>query len=247
MNTDDTSQSPFTKPRFIIAAIVMAFIVIFGIAIVFINAAKDDPDLASHESTESSSTTSPPAGTEPVGGASICGLKGVVLEGTLPKAPETQWEYQGTTAYPVSAKYGPGAVSDEGYRYCFQHSPEGALFTAANAVVQATDPSTIGNWLNYFIASGPYRDALLNQEAPGTPNTGTRVEIAGFRFLSYTGEAAKVDIGIKGSTAGQTVTLSMVYALTWEDGDWKLIVSDPNSPIDVANIPNLSGYTVWGE
>lgn len=248
MDTDETPQNPFTSPRFIIAAILMAFIVIFGIAIVFINVSKKDVTVVTPEAGQSSSTSSPPT-TTPItkADASICGLKGVVLEGSLSIAPETQWQYQDTTAYPISPQYGPGAVSEEGYRYCFQHSPEGALLAAANAVVQGTDTTNIGSWLNYFIARGPYREELLSQGVDGTDTTGTRIEIAGFRLLSYTGDTANVDIGVNGFTQGQTVTLSMVYALTWEDGDWKLVVSDPNAPLNIANLPDLSGYTAWGE
>ena len=42
MDTAETPQNPFTSPRFVIAAILMAFIVIFGIAMVFINVSKKD-------------------------------------------------------------------------------------------------------------------------------------------------------------------------------------------------------------
>ena len=248
MATDEAPQNPFTKPSFIIAAILIAFILIFGIAVVFLNVAKKDVSVVTSETGESS-TNGSTSNEAPATGSnvSICGLKGVVLEGTLSIAPETQWEYQDTTAYPISAQYGPGKVSEEGYRYCFQHSPEGALLAAANAAVQATSFDGMESWLNYFLAEGPYRESVLNQDAPTTSSEDTRIDIAGFRLLSYDGGTAKVDIGVRGSTEGQTVTLSMVYTLVWEDGDWKLEVNDPSSPLNVANIPDLSGYTTWGE
>lgn len=247
MATDDTPQNPFTKPGFIIAAILMAFIVIFGVAMIFMNMIKKDESASPSITEESLSSNSTPNTTTTGKEVSICGLEGTVLEGTLAIAPETQWQYQDTTAYPISPQYGPGAVSEEGYRYCFQHSPEGALLAAANAVVQGADTTNIGSWLNYFVATGPYRDEVLNQGGENTTNSGTRIDIAGFRLLSYTGDTANVDIGVKGFTQGQTVILSMVYALRWEDGDWKLVVDSPNSPLNIANIPDLSGYTAWGE
>ena len=46
---------------------------------------------------------------------------------------------------------------------------------------------------------------------------------------------------------GQTVNLSMVYDLVWEAGDWKLVVTNPAAPINVAQIPNVSGYIAWEE
>ena len=57
MDTDETPQNPFTSPRFIIAAILMAFIVIFGIAIVFINVSKKDVTVVTPEAGQSSSTS----------------------------------------------------------------------------------------------------------------------------------------------------------------------------------------------
>lgn len=247
MNADDTSQSPFTKPRFIVAAILVAFIVIFGIAIVFINASKDDPDLASPESVESSSPSPPPGEEPPIGGASICGLEGVVLEGSLPIAPDTQWEYQGTTAYPVSPKYGPGEVSEGGYRYCFQHSPEGALFMAANAVSQGTyDDGTVGGWLNYVVAEGPYREELLTDIGDGGTTDNGRLSIRGFRLLAYDGTTARVDLAVRATVEGQTVVFSGVYDLVWQEGDWKISTDTP-APLNMAQIPDMSGYITWGE
>ena len=73
-----------------------------------------------------------------------------------------------------------------------------------------------------------------------------RVEVAGFRLLAYDGQTARVDVAVRGATGGQTVNLSMVYLLVWEGGDWKLSVTDPNAPINVANIPDLAGYISWG-
>ena len=48
------------------------------------------------------------------------------------------------------------------------------------------------------------------------------------------------------STASGTTTVSGVYMLVWTGGDWK--VSTQNAtPLDVAPIPNVAGYTTWGE
>ena len=248
MATDETSQSPFTKPSFIIAAILMAFIIIFGIAIVFINVAKRDVVPVPPETDQSSSTSSPPPTTPIVeDDASICGLKGVVLEGSLPIAPETQWQYQDTIAYPISPQYGPGAVSDEGYRYCFQRSPEGALFMAGNAISQGTyDHQMAGAWLNYVVAEGPYREELLQDTGSAQSLSNGRLSIQGFRLLAYTGDTARVDIAVRATVNGQTVVFSGVYDLVWQSGDWKISTETPE-PLNMAQIPDVSGYIAWGE
>ena len=45
---------------------------------------------------------------------------------------------------------------------------------------------------------------------------------------------------------GQAVTVSTIYDLLWEDGDWKLS-SAKEDPIEVVAIPNIAGYVAWGE
>lgn len=247
MATEDDEQNPFTRPGFIAATVVVALVVVLGIVIAIMNATRGndpDPTPTSDATTSAAPTTNTTAA---AGGASVCGLGGEVLSGTLTTAPDATWEYQGTVAYPTSTTYGPGEVTSDGVRHCFQHSPAGALFAAANAVVQGSDPSSVGTWLDYFVADGPHRDAVLAAgSGSGTGGSGVRVEIAGFRVLSYDEASARVDVAVRGGTAGQTVNLSMVYALVWENGDWKLSVSDPDAPIDVANLPDLAGYLTWG-
>lgn len=187
----------------------------------------------------------------------MCGLEGEVT-GTadLVEAPEVDsWEYQGTTAYPVSAEYGPAATDPDGFRYCFQHSPEGALYAAANAVVQASeaDESRVESWLIYFMADTPERDEFVSQaqasassDSSGTSDdSGTRLQVAGFNLMSYDGTTAKIDMAVTGSASGQTVNLSAVYELVWEDGDWKLLITDPSEPVSFAQLPHVAGYTVW--
>ncbi|MFF2832352.1 hypothetical protein ACFVSK_11375 [Cellulosimicrobium cellulans] len=250
MATDDNEQNPFTRPGFIAAAVVVALVVVLGIVIAIVNATRSgDPDPAPEPSAPSPTTSAAPT-SEPsdvAGGASVCGLEGEELSGTLSTAPAADWAYQGTTAYPTSSEFGPGETTPDGVRYCFQHSPTGALFAAANAVVQGTDPSTVLAWLTAFVAEGPVREELLSSSAGSTGTEGARVQIAGFRVLAYEEDSATVDIAVRGSSAGQSVNLSMVYRLVWEAGDWKLQVDDPATPIDVATIPDLAGYITWGE
>lgn len=247
----EEQQSPFTRPGFIAATIVLAVIVVLGVVIAIANSNRLDLSDAAGPTTARGGNSSPSdteTATAPaIGGASVCGLAGEKLTGSLTSAPPAEWLFQDTTAYPISTTFGPGATSPDGVRSCFQHSPEGAVFAAANAVVQGSDPSRIGSWLDYFVAAGPHRDEVL-EPGPSSDDAvqGVRVEVAGFRLLAYDGQSARVDVAVRGATGGQTVNLSMVYALVWEDGDWKLRVTDPSIPIDVANIPDLVGYIAWG-
>ncbi len=237
------SPSPFTRPGFIAAAIVVALIVVCGIILVVVNLAKGNPD-PTPTSTRGGVSSSAPATPTATGDASVCGLRGVELSGTVSAAPETSWKYQDVLAYPTSQTAGPGATAASGYRYCFQHTPDGALFASANFAIMSFDQSLRTTWLPYVLAPGEHRDSLLSSGLNAANPSGIRASIAGFRVLSYDGEHAQVDIAFQATTSGQIVTGSFVAKLVWSGGDWKLDSSAEN-PAQVDQLPNLAGYTAW--
>lgn len=179
------------------------------------------------------------------GNASLCGLRGLSDSGTLAATPEADWRYQGTTAYPVSRVHGPGRTAPEEFRYCFQHTPEGALFAAANAVVQG-DGAIADEWIEYALAEGPHRSKLVAFDGSPSEKADTRSNIVGFRILHYAAATARVDVAVRLSVPEGTVLGSAVYELVWADGDWKISTDSPE-PIGVALIPDLIGYVPWSE
>lgn len=194
------------RPGFIGAAALTALIVTFGLVLAIrhlVASAGGDPDPTS----PSPATTAPSASSAP-STDSICGLTGIVESGSAPKAPDTQWMYQETIAYPASDVYGPGETSPEGVRYCFQHSPEGALFAAANGVSQGSGDSPAAR-LDYFLSvNAPNRDQLVEDgKSPEGTSTNVRVNTAGYRILSYDADTAYIDIAIRGVGLGVTVRL----------------------------------------
>lgn len=248
MAEDDTQQNPFSRPGFIIGAIVVAALIAAAIFLTVLNlnrgndAAPPAPNPSS--STTGSSSPSPSASGNP-GDASVCGLDGEVLSGTVTTAPEATWAYQDVYAYPESPTYGPGATAPQGYRYCFQHSPEGAVFAAANMTVGLFgDVETRSALIEYALTNGTYRDALLAEVGASTSDV--RASIAGFRLLSYDGETARVDVAFRGTTNGEAVNGSVVFELAWWQGDWK-IDADIAEPLRLSQLPDLSGYVTWRE
>lgn len=247
---NETNESPFTRPGFIVSAVVVAVVLVLGAilgTVGIVNATRDEPTAVPATTTSEGKSEEPSEPAEgPAAGASICGLKGEALEGTVEEAPAAQWEFQGTIGYPTSEEFGPGKTDENGVRSCFQHSPDGALFMAANAAAQGSDPETAEAWLRYALADGPVRDALLSESEGVTATEGVRLQVAGFRVLNYDGDTATVDLIIEGSAEGQEVTMSAVYSLVWEGGDWKLAADDASSPVDFATITDTSGYVMWG-
>lgn len=239
-------QSPWTRPGFIVAAVVVVIIVVVGV-VLGVRGMSGTDDAAPAPTSSGDPAAPSPTATKPVDDkdASVCGLDGEKLSGSLSTAPAAQWAYQGSTAYPTSPEFGPAAADPAGFQYCFQRSPEGALFAAAYALAVGTDQTLVPSWIEYFAAPGPYRDQFLVGSSSDS-SAGARMRLSGFRLLSYDGSSASVDLGIVGSTEGQTVTASFIYDLVWVDGDWKLNTA-VDDPANFSTIPDLAGYVAWGE
>lgn len=244
---DDTQQSPFARPGFIVGAVVVAALLITAVFLTVLNLNRGNdaaPPSGNPPSSFTASAVPTPSESAVAGGASACGLAGVEMSGKVTTPPAAEWAYVRTVAYPTSTTYGPGATGSEGVPTCFQHSPTGALFAAATALAIPADPALANAWIETALSSGTYRNQLLSEAVSGSETSGVRLQLVGFKVLSYDGGTASVDLAVRGSTGGQTVTASVVYDLIWENGDWKINANVPN-PFDFASIPDTSGYIAW--
>lgn len=247
MSTDSSERSPYTRPIFVVAATVIGLIVVAGIvlSVIFItkglskdNAAADSP--APAPVTEP--TTKAPADSE----ESRCGLNEVKLEGTLLEAPAAEWAFVGGSAqFPASASAGPAETLSSGAQVCFEHTPTGAVFAAAAITAQLSESGSRAAIIDTSVVEGPLQDAFL-EVADIEGSTDIRMTIAGFKLMAYTGDTARVDVGIIGKAEGQSVYLSSMTQLRWVDGDWKLDgdIADYSAP---AVLPDLAGFKLWSE
>ncbi len=244
---DDTTQNPFSRPGFIVGAVVVAALIVAAVVLTVLNLNRGDeaaPPASDQSSSATSSAAPSPTASAVAGGASVCGLDGEVLSGTVTTAPAATWQYQDVYAYPTSPTFGPGATAPQGYRYCYQHSPDGAVFAAANMTIGLFgDVATRTSLLEYALTNGTYRDSLLS-EVGSSSSTDVRASIAGFRVLLYDGSSARVDVAFRGTAQGQAVNGSAVLDLTWWQGDWK-IDADKAEPFRIAQLPDTSGYVTW--
>jgi hypothetical protein len=245
MSTDDTEQNPFTRPAFVSAAVIVGLVLVLGAVLGIRAMTKGNQGAAASPASSSAPTASSASPTSTAtADASVCGLPGAVMTGALSTAPPAVWAYQGTTAYPTSKSYGPAATTTGGVRYCFQHSPSGALLAAANALVQGSDPTVSADWVKYALGEGQYRAQVLANLGTSSSSS-SRLSIAGFRVLSYDGKTARVDLAARTASGTGTISVSGVYTLVWQGGDWK-ISADVAKPLDTALIPDLAGYVPWG-
>jgi hypothetical protein len=234
---DPDSKSPFARRGFITAAIVVGVIVALGIFVLVMNLVSPPAQAPQLDPTP------PPPPTTSAADASVCGLEGIETESSLNQAPDVEWELVGTLAAPSDPRVGPGEVRD-GFRSCFAHTAEGALFAAVNFLATGTD-ATLSASLIELVADGPGKEALVKllNESPNEPLSGYRAQVAGFKIGQYDGKSATVDLALNYSD-GQLVSVPL--RLVWEGGDWKMVF-DANGqlPMSPAELQNLGGYIPW--
>lgn len=236
MSTAD-SQSPFRSRGFVVAAIVVGAIVLAAIVVLVTSLARGGDNNADPTPAPTTSTSANPSAADP----SVCGLEGFEEKSSLTAAPTNKWELVGTMAAPIDDRSGPGDVDSAGFRSCFAHTAEGALFAAVNFVATGTD-ATLGPRLVELVAPGPGRDVLEGQSSGGSTSN-LRAQVAGYKIAPYSADATTVDLALNYS-GGQLVSVPL--KLVWAEGDWKVEMTAAGElPLSPAQIQNLGGYTPW--
>lgn len=238
MSDQDDSSSPATRSRnWLIAGGVLTLILILGILVTVSSLLGDDTPPEPTPGADPSGS-SPPTPTDP--NASVCGLEAQQMQGNLNAAPkDVTWSLVGRVAVPASDAHGPGVVEENGLRYCYAHTPEGALMMASNIYAWTFIDDAEGV-ASQSIASGPGRAAALAnaREAQDAPPA-ELIQIRGFRVLAYDGDTAMIDIALQSETGGYA---HQALELHWEEGDWKLRVSPDGSMAPASPLPGLTGY-----
>jgi hypothetical protein len=230
-------QALLTKPKFIIAAVVVALIAALGIILILIPKGGPSPAAA----PSAAGPTSTAASSQPAASAaSVCGLP--AGDQAKPASPlsETKWELVGKIAAPTSpAQFGPGRRDANGLRSCFAHSPTGALYAAANITALSSAGKARLVFEDLAVPSAE-RDAVLAQPDQ-SPTSATTAQIAGYQIRSYSSDRAVIVIAAKGDNGA---LVSVPVPLQWYGGDWKFIVPASGST-GAGQIPDLSGFIPW--
>lgn len=246
--SDDRPPSPFTTPRFLIAAGVVVLVVVLGIGLVFFGGDDDSdpaPPTASGTSTSAAQATTSSAA-DSVGGDCDLPAGDQTIPVTTPT--DTEWELVGTVAAPTAPDtVGPAVVNpDTGLRSCYAASPLGALYAAVGFLAATTDLDQLSDAAADLTADGPGREALITlveqdpQQVVGDNPGG--YQIAGYTFLNYSDAVASMRLAINanGTLASVPVTV------TRENGDWKVdLPPDGDLAAGTEQLPTLAGYVLW--
>lgn len=261
-----SARSPLQRPGFIAASVGVSLLILAGLVVSILAASDGAADHAALASASTpDSTTSPAGGAEEledgrgdgndgveVATPSSCGLPdpnpeqaaatGDASTWRLAIAPETSWRDVDVNLAPTLPHAGPAATHDSGFAYCYQRSPEGALSAAANLLVQSNTPGLRGPVLEYALAPGSHRDALLAESAA----TGdvVRMQIVGYRMLAFDGTTARVDVAQRVTVDGASTFIAAVVELEWVDGDWRIPTHEPR-PVRMQALSDVGGYVRW--
>jgi hypothetical protein len=175
---------------------------------------------------------------------SVCGLEGFEEESSLTEAPENGWDMVGTAAAPaLGSKAGPAVEREDGLRYCYAHTAEGALSAIINYVGLDTDARTIP-LIGELVAPGLGREAAELNAQTRDPSS-TRLQVAGFKVNSYSTDEAVIDLALS-ATSQDGQLISFPIAVTWAEGDWKIQMTDTGElTFRPALLQNLGGYIPW--
>lgn len=244
--TDTQPRSPFSRPGFIASAVVIGVIVLAAIVVLVTSIVNgDNGDVDATPTPSTSEPASPSASAEPTedpADASVCGLEGFEEESSLDTAPTSDWELVGTVAAPSESPTGPGVIDSSGFRSCYAHTAEGALFAAVGYFAVSSDVRNTSR-LHELLAAGPVKDQL-DATPPAADPSATRLQVAGFKVDRYSPTEATIDVAWSVTSEGGTL-VSFPTVLRWEEGDWKVVISENGPPFAPTALENLGGYIPW--
>jgi hypothetical protein len=244
-STESTTESnPFTRPGFIIAAVLVVALIAATIVIFLLPKGQGNAQLAPAPA-ESSGTAAASPSASAEAGISVCGLP-ASSETALGSAPKSNWELVGHMAAPSDPKtFGPGVTDESGFRSCFAHSPTGALYAAVNIVAMGSSAQDEVKLAESLLVPGTGRDAAIKEAQARNSSTGTSesAQIRGFILKSYSPTEADVDLAIQLQNGALAHS---VLSLRWMGGDWKVKPSDDGQIFSgTAQLSDLGGFIGW--
>ena len=200
--------------------------------------------------TATSSTSPTPSSTAPKTSAGSTAAPSSPLPTTmLTTAPNgTVWTIFDTVALPSIPGQGPAHI-DGALATGYAHTPTGALLAVANDTYRfvLAGPDQWRAVVDATIAPGPGKSEAIQvlsaEESSGgpSPDTGTRSQIAGFRFVSYTPSDAVIQL----VTRDVRGTLQVLpQHVEWSGTDWLLVL--PAQLVTPQIAPSLAGFIPWG-
>ena len=189
-----------------------------------------------HSTAQHPASTTTPTSTPTSSTACTLPPGSQVIPSSSPPAG-TQWATVGSMQVPQAPDlYGPQRTHGV-FNTCFAHSPSGALLAALNLWAEGTAaaPSQVFQKLAVGAPKNLGNNSRLDASGP--------VQLAFYKYDSYTPSRAVVDVVIKGAQ-GRLVAINT--PMTWNGSDWKYIFP-PNGTPPLEAIQDTTGYVPWSD
>lgn len=149
---------------------------------------------------------------------------------------------------PLQEQGGPAATYANGVRYCFAHSPTGAVLAAMVTLGQIRNPHLTEAVLRTRIAPGAGLTRALREvrSTPTPRGEGDTSQFTGFKVIDY--EPTKAIISIAVQIDPQSVA-ALPMTLLWLKGDWKVVLQPDgsfNGEVAPDVLQSLQGYVRFG-
>ena len=266
---DDAGKSPWENRGFVASAIVIGAVVVCVIVFLVLGRTGGDQpgagstptpslteptDLPSDQPSEPPATpgddpSSTPVTPPPVNNA-VGGCKAKNPDQRIPRTapPAVSWQFETDMLIPLQAQGGPATTDANGLRYCFAHSPTGAVLAAMVTLGQIRNPDLTKAVLQHRIVPGAGRTRALNENrtSPTPRNTGDVSQFTGFKVVDYLPARAIVAVAVQVDFRS---VASLTLTLMWQGGDWKVVLQpDGSFNGDVAPdiLGSLDGYVRFG-
>ncbi|TQN28421.1 hypothetical protein FHX37_3766 [Haloactinospora alba] len=263
-DTSISANLPWASRGFVISAITVAAIFVVGIAVTITTLATDEGGQGPNAADSSPTTGSTPEGggvprdempeegrtTTPKGSddsASVCGLDGN-SDSSFDTFPEdVTWEPVGALEAPHFPGHGPGEVDDNGVRYCYAHSPQGAVAAGLNLIAMSSLSDIRKDVVQRMFAEGEGKEAALEKlKDPSKDEETIRSRLAGVQLVTYNPDYARVDVALQ--IDDPEAISSHVLDLQWSEGDWR-VITRPSGEMVVPNsiVDSLDRYVPTGK
>ncbi|WP_112245185.1 hypothetical protein [Kribbella monticola] len=266
------STSPWENRGFVASAIVIGAVVVCVIVFLVLGRAGGDDqpsagqspspglteptDLPTDEPTEPPATpgddpTSTPVVTPPPVNNASGGCKAKNPDQRIPRTapPAVSWQFETDMLIPLQAQGGPATTDANGLRYCFAHSPTGAVLAAMVTLGQIRNPDLTRSVLQHRIAPGAGRTRALNENRSSpspSHDAGDPSQFTGFKVVDYLPNRAIVALAVQ---VDYRSVASLPITLVWQGGDWKVVLQPDgsfNGEVAPDILGSLDGYVRFG-
>lgn len=269
-DTDDEGTGMLDNRTFVASAIVVVALVLCLVAYLVLRGGSGTPnatpsqtpstptgqptDVPTDEPSEPPATPDPTATSTPrvtpppanntVGGCHVAKPPQAIPRYYAPTA--VTWQFDGAMLIPLQVAGGPAATRPNGVKYCFAHSPTGAVLAAMVLLGQVQNRSIALDVLKERVVPGPGQVKAIAQAKldMATPPDSTSVQFVGFKVVSYPRDGSQAIIQIASQVADQGVG-ALLVTMQWYKGDWRAALQDDgsfNGTVEPDILSSLNGY-----